>query len=59
MWLKTMDCKTNKNITTTTGKAVWPASGVGIKTAMLIKCDGVLLKLNLPSCKRTWQCKFS
>jgi hypothetical protein len=34
-----------------------PASGFGIKTAMLLKHNCVSIKLNLPGCKRVWQCK--
>jgi hypothetical protein len=36
-----------------TGKTVQsPAGGFGIKTAMLINCNGVLLMLTLLSCKK-------
>jgi hypothetical protein len=41
------------NMNITTGKAVHrPASGV--KRPFLLRHNGVLLKLNLPGCKRAW-----
>jgi hypothetical protein len=34
-----------------------PAHGTAIKIAMLLKHNGVPLKINLPICKGAWQCK--
>jgi hypothetical protein len=60
MCLNTRACETNKNTTTTTRKTVQEAArGVGIKTAILLKCNVVPIKLNLPGWERAWKFKCS
>jgi hypothetical protein len=53
MSLKATGYKTNIKVATNTmGKHVWMlASGVGIKTAMILERNNVQLKHNLPVCK--------